>query len=118
MLLRRGGLRRERHVCYYGLALMSISRDEVRRIAELARLELDEPTLEALRADLARILDYVAELDTVDVSAVEPTFHAPPIDARLRPILPSTPLLREEVLAAAPRHEEGAFAVPRILEGS
>jgi aspartyl-tRNA(Asn)/glutamyl-tRNA(Gln) amidotransferase subunit C len=97
---------------------VSLSLDEVRRIAQLARLRLS-PEEEALFAgQLSAILDHVAELSALDVSGVEPMTHAlaagepPP----LRADAPHRCLTPEEALANAPARAGTAFRVPRIIE--
>jgi aspartyl-tRNA(Asn)/glutamyl-tRNA(Gln) amidotransferase subunit C len=95
-----------------------ISLDEVKKVAALARLALDDGELAAMQAQLDRILDYMKELDAVDVTGVPPTYHAPALAAALRADVPVPSLHRDEVLAAAPRHDAGAFAAPKVLEGS
>jgi aspartyl-tRNA(Asn)/glutamyl-tRNA(Gln) amidotransferase subunit C len=97
---------------------MALSLAEVRRIAALARLELSPEEEESLRAQLSGILDYVALLEELDVSQVEPMTHAlatgdlaPLRDDEVRPSLP-----RDEVLANAPAREGTCFKVPRIIE--
>jgi aspartyl-tRNA(Asn)/glutamyl-tRNA(Gln) amidotransferase subunit C len=92
-----------------------ITRQEVERIAKLARLAPSEAEVEALAGDLSRILDYVAKLGEVDASSVEATPTTVAASA-LRPdeLRPSLP--REEALAAAPRAHDGGFSVPRVLE--
>lgn len=91
--------------------------DEVRKVAHLARLAVSDDEAETLRAQLAQILGYMAELDALDVSGVEPTYHAIPMDAPLRKDTARPSLPREEALAAAPASEAGGFAVPKVLEG-
>src|SRR5512144_1177344 len=97
---------------------MSLSLAEVRRIAGLARLELSPEEEQSLAAQLSGILDYVAQLEELDVSAVEPMTHAlaagelPPLrDDEVRPSLSP-----EEALANAPEREGTCFKVPRIIE--
>lgn len=91
--------------------------DDVRRVAVLAALEVDETEANSMCAKLDSILEYMADLDRLDVEGVQPTFH--PVQQRdgLRAdeVLPST--AREEVLAAAPDSEAGGFAVPKVLDG-
>jgi aspartyl-tRNA(Asn)/glutamyl-tRNA(Gln) amidotransferase subunit C len=99
------------------MAEPKLTLDEVRRVARLARLALTDTEAETMRAQLEQILGYMAELDAVDVSAVEPTYHAIPLDAPLRPDVVRPGLPREEALAAAPATEAGGFAVPKVLEG-
>ena len=92
-----------------------ISIEEVRHVAWLARLELNEEEVDRLRADLDVILDHMAELEAIDVTEVEPAFHVPGLTARLRADEPITSLSRETALEAAPSVEEGAFVVPRTV---
>ena len=63
------------------------------------------------------ILDYVAQLEGLDVSGVEPTTHTVPLEMYLRPDAVVETLSRDEVMANAPDHAEGMFRVPRIVEG-
>ena len=97
---------------------MSLSLDEVRRIAGLARLELSSEEEELFRGQLSAILDYVEQLEELDVSAVEPMTHAlaagdaaPLRDDEVRPSLPPG-----EALANAPERDGTCFKVPRIIE--
>ena len=94
---------------------MRIDSEEVRRIARLARLRLDEQTVEQFRGQLQTILDHVALLDALGVDGVAPTAH--PLEAKqpLRPdtVVPS--LSEEEALSAAPDAVAGFFRVPRVL---
>jgi aspartyl-tRNA(Asn)/glutamyl-tRNA(Gln) amidotransferase subunit C len=94
---------------------MRIDSEEVRRIAQLARLALDDDTVERFRGQLQSILDHVAMLDTLGVEGVAPTAH--PLDARqpLRAdsVAPSLPV--EEALRGAPEALAGLFRVPKVL---
>jgi aspartyl-tRNA(Asn)/glutamyl-tRNA(Gln) amidotransferase subunit C len=94
-----------------------INAAQVRHVAKLARLALSDAELETMRAQLSRILGYVAALDALDVADVPPTSHAVPLDAALRADIVRDSLPRSELLAAAPATEAGAFAVPKVLEG-
>ncbi|MEM8608743.1 MAG: Asp-tRNA(Asn)/Glu-tRNA(Gln) amidotransferase subunit GatC [Myxococcota bacterium] len=93
-----------------------ITLEEVQRVAKLARMELSADEANEMQAQLDSILGYIAELDALDVSKVEPTFHSIPMDAALRPDVPARCVDREEVLAEAPETEAGGFAVPLVLE--
>lgn len=95
-----------------------ITSQQVRHVARLARLELAEDAVEALRGQLDAILGYVAALDAVDVTDLAPSFHAIPILAPLRPDVVHPGLPRAEVLAAAPANDGEGFAVPKVLEGA
>lgn len=93
-----------------------ITLDEVERVARLARMKLSAEEAEEMQAQLDSILGYIAELDALDVSRVEPTFHSIPMDAPLRPDIPAPCSDRAEVLAEAPESDSGGFAVPLVLE--
>jgi aspartyl-tRNA(Asn)/glutamyl-tRNA(Gln) amidotransferase subunit C len=95
---------------------MSIDRDDVRRIAELARLELDDARLERTAAELSSILAFVETLQKLDLEGCEPTAFAP-ADAPLREDVPNgRRLSNAAALAAAPAAEDGFFLVPPIVE--
>ena len=94
-----------------------ITPDEVREVAQLARLRLTADEVTRLTGDLGRILEYVEALRGLDTSAVEPMTHAVPFECPLRPdeVAPSLPV--DDVLANAPRREGSFFQVPRIVPG-
>ena len=94
-----------------------ITADEVREVAQLARLRLGDDEVTRLAADLDRMLDYVDALRALDTRAVEPMTHAVPFECPLRPdeVAPSLPV--DDVLANAPRRENSFFQVPRIVPG-
>jgi len=95
---------------------VSIERDEVRKIALLARLELTDAELDGLQGDLNAILGYVAKLEELDTQGVPTLEHAAEAgdtwrDDENRPSLP-----REKALAPAPEPADGCFSVPKIIE--
>ena len=95
---------------------MSLSRADLEKLARLAALQLNEQELESLRADLEQILDYVAQLDALDTSGVEPLSH-PTIDLlRERADEPLKRLQREDVLSNAPEVLDDLFKVPAVLD--
>src|SRR5688572_12584817 len=91
--------------------------EQVRHVGRLAALELTDTEVRALCDDLGSILDHMAALDALDVRGVEPTFRPVPMAAPLREDRLRPSLAQEEALAAAPEHEAGGFAVPKVLEG-
>ena len=95
---------------------MALSTAEVRRIAALARLELSEDEERSLAGELSAMLGYVALLDELDVSAVEPMTHAQADAGPLREDELRPSLAPEEALANAPEREGTCFRVPRIIE--
>ena len=95
---------------------MAIRRDEVRRIAELARLEIHEEDLDRVAAELSAVLDYAQALKRLDLSDCEPLGFAPPV-AVLRADEPDgRRLTPQQALAMAPEAEGGCFLVPPVLE--
>lgn len=92
-----------------------ITAAEVKHVAKLARLALDEAHLQRLTGQLESILEYVNKLSRVDVSGVEPMAHALPLHNVLREdvVEPSLPL--EKTLQNAPETEGPFFKVPKVL---
>ena len=96
---------------------MPLSPEEVRRIAALARLRLSPEEESRLAGELSAILDYVRQLEELDVSGVEPMTHALASGEtpwRVDEVLPG--LSPDEALANAPAWEGTCFQVPRIIE--
>ncbi|AKS35057.1 Asp-tRNA(Asn)/Glu-tRNA(Gln) amidotransferase subunit GatC [Mycolicibacterium goodii] len=95
--------------------MSQISRDEVAHLARLARLALTEDELDGFAGQLDAILGHVSQIQSVDVTGVEPTDN-PLKDVNVtRPDTVQPCLTQDEALAAAPKAAEGRFAVPRIL---
>jgi aspartyl-tRNA(Asn)/glutamyl-tRNA(Gln) amidotransferase subunit C len=92
-----------------------ITADDVRKVAELARLELPEAKIATYTGQLERILDYVAHLDQVDTEGVEPTTRAVEVVNVTRPDRVEATAVREELLDLAPQREGDFFRVPKIL---
>ena len=95
---------------------MGFTPEVVRHVAELARLELTDEEVERYARELTSILDYVAQLQELDLDDVEPTTHVVDLVCRLRPDEVAQPLTREQALANAPAVEQDQFKVPRIIE--
>jgi len=92
-----------------------ISADDVRKVAQLARLELAEDKVATYTAQLERILDYVAQLERVDTEGVAPTTRAVEVvNVTREDRIEATPV-REQLLDLAPQREGDFFRVPRIL---
>jgi aspartyl-tRNA(Asn)/glutamyl-tRNA(Gln) amidotransferase subunit C len=95
--------------------MSKISAEDVRKVAQLARLDLPEEKIATYTGQLERILDYVAHLEAVDTEGVAPTTRAVEVvnvtrDDRIDP----TPV-RDQLLDLAPQREGDFFRVPRIL---
>ncbi len=93
-----------------------IERQEVVRIAKLARLELSEAEIDQYQLDLTGFLASGKKLQQVDVSALEGTSHAILITHELRKDEVGVSLPQDVVLAAGPQVEDGFFRVPRVVE--
>ncbi len=93
-----------------------ISREEVAKIAHLGRLNLSEEELEIYTGQLSHILDYVAKLQELDTSQVEPKAHAVERTNVFRGDELKRSLPTKEALANAPDHDEFFFRVPTVLE--
>jgi len=92
-----------------------ISADDVRKVAQLARLELPEDKIATYTGQLERILDYVAQLEQVDTEGVAPTTRAVEVVNVTRDDVVEPTPVREELLDLAPQREGDFFRVPKIL---
>ncbi|MCE9561829.1 MAG: Asp-tRNA(Asn)/Glu-tRNA(Gln) amidotransferase subunit GatC [Planctomycetes bacterium] len=97
---------------------MSLTLDQVRKVAILARLELPEADLIRMQSQLSAILDYVAQLEELDTEGVEPLAHPLPIHNVFRPDEPTPSLTPDEALQNAPKREKGKdyFSVPAVFD--
>ncbi len=95
---------------------MSVTPDDVRRIARLARIAAPEDRLAALADELNGILDWIEQLNEVDVTGVEPMTSAVAAALPMREDVVTDGDMRDDVLANAPRSEEGFFVVPKVVE--
>jgi aspartyl-tRNA(Asn)/glutamyl-tRNA(Gln) amidotransferase subunit C len=96
--------------------LAMITRDDVLHVARLARLELSEPETRRMIEDLGKILEYMAQLNELDTSAVPPTAHVAVETAPFRQDEVVAGLPFETALAEAPRQSSGGFAVPAFVD--
>ena len=100
---------------------MSVTREEVAKIASLARIKMGDAELDTMVPELNNILDWVEQLGEVDCSGVEPMTAVIPNTLRLRDdVVDADPLTggnrRDDVLANAPAAEHGFFGVPKVIE--
>lgn len=95
---------------------MSISIDEVRHVARLARLELDETEMLSLQSELNALLVHFSDIRSLDVSSFEPIAHASALWNVWAEDEPGATLPREAALRNAPMSKAGLFVVPMILE--
>ena len=102
---------------------MSLTSNEIARIANLARLELQPAESERMLGQINAFFDIVTQISQVDTSGVLPMAHPldampsmPPIQLRLRPDVASEPNDREANQRSAPAVERGLFLVPKVIE--
>jgi aspartyl-tRNA(Asn)/glutamyl-tRNA(Gln) amidotransferase subunit C len=94
---------------------MSLTLDEVKHVAKLARLQLSEAELETMRVELSHILGHIDMLREVDVSNVPPTAQVTDLLNIMRADALRVSLAREDALANAPEQQEGMFRVGPIF---
>lgn len=95
---------------------MSVTKKDVKYVADLAHLQLTEEESESLVSDMNQILDYMTTLEEVDTSDVEPLEHVIDLEYRLRDDKAQEPLSHEEALKNAPDADTDYFRVPRVIE--
>ena len=89
-----------------------IDRDAVLHVAKLARLRFSEEEVERLAPELSKIVEYVEQMDRLDLDGVEPTSHVVELQNVLREDVPRPSLPREKALQGAPDVADGGFRVP------
>jgi aspartyl-tRNA(Asn)/glutamyl-tRNA(Gln) amidotransferase subunit C len=95
---------------------MSLSVDQVRKVAKLARLELAEADLPVMAEQLNRILGYIDQLQQVNTDGVEPLAHPLPVQNVFRPDDPAPSLPVDEALRNAPTRTGDYFGVPAVFD--
>ena len=100
----------------YQYPRMSSPNLDVRDVARLARIELTDEEATTFQSQLGRVLEYVEQLKTLDVSNVEPTAHANPVFNVLREDVSHPGLTREAALANAPHSANNLVVVTKVIE--
>lgn len=95
---------------------MSISDDEVKKLSDLARLNLSEEDRRELTDDLNEILELAEKINEVDTEDVPPTYHALPIENVMREDEQRPSPDPSKVLEHAPDASDGYFVVPRVID--
>jgi aspartyl-tRNA(Asn)/glutamyl-tRNA(Gln) amidotransferase subunit C len=95
---------------------MSVDRATVRRIARLARLAITEQEEGRLEKELSNILDWVAQLDEVDTSNVEPMTRVADMKMKMRNDEVTAGFCAADILKNAPQADDGYFVVPKVVE--
>lgn len=91
-----------------------ISEEQVRHVANLARLGLKDEEVDRMGEQLGAILESIDKIGELDLDGVPPTANPLNLTNVLRPDEPREELARDEALAPAPEPVDGLFAVPRI----
>lgn len=95
---------------------MKISKEDVLKVAELARLEFGDEELDKFTEQMGDILTYIEKLNELDTENVEPTSHVLDIPTPLREDVVEDWLKPGEALENAPEEDDGFFVVPRVIE--
>ena len=95
---------------------MSLSQDDVKRIARLARIETSDSEAQATQAQLNTIFDLIATMQAVDTGGIAPMAHAQEVYQRLREDAVTETDRRAAFQAVAPATENGLYLVPKVIE--
>ena len=95
---------------------MTIDKETVDKVAHLATLELAESEKETMMEDMGKILDFMAKLNEVDTSGVEPLVYMTDEINVLREDVVKQEITHEEALKNAPKHDENYFLVAKVIE--
>ncbi len=105
---------------FYGLHIrritMSISKDEVKKIAHLARISLSDDDVPYYTNHLSNILDFIEQMNAIDTKDITPMAHPLDMVARLRPDVVSETNQRQLFQTVAPQVESGLYLVPKVIE--
>jgi len=95
---------------------MAVDADTVRKVAKLARISVGDQEVEPLAKELSGILDWVEQLQEVNVEGVEPMTSTIPMRLKRRKDIVTDGNRRDDILNNAPNAREGFFAVPKVVE--
>ena len=95
---------------------MSLTLEQVRRVAQLVRIEIDETEAEGTLGQLNGIFSLIEQMQAVDTRGVEPMAHAQDLSQRLRADEVTETDRRESYQAVAPEVEDGLYLVPQVIE--
>jgi aspartyl-tRNA(Asn)/glutamyl-tRNA(Gln) amidotransferase subunit C len=95
---------------------MALTREQVKHVAELAKLKLTDAEVDLFQGQLSAILDYAARLDELDTEQIPPTAGVLPLKNVMRPDADQPSLSREAMLANAPATEDGFVKVKVVLD--
>ncbi|OUR61588.1 asparaginyl/glutamyl-tRNA amidotransferase subunit C [Bermanella sp. 47_1433_sub80_T6] len=95
---------------------MALDREDVKNIAQLARLELSDEDIGQYQTDLSNILELVEQMNAVNTDDVQPMAHPTDAVQRLRSDVVTETNQREKYMSNAPAQENGLFLVPKVID--
>jgi aspartyl-tRNA(Asn)/glutamyl-tRNA(Gln) amidotransferase subunit C len=95
---------------------MSLEKEDVKKIAHLARLAVNEEDIPQYALNLSNILEFVAQMDAVDTKDIVPMAHPLDVSQRLREDVVTETDQRDKFQAIAPQVEAGLYLVPKVIE--
>ena len=95
--------------------MTKITSEEVRHVADLARLRVSDEEVEIFTSQLEGLLEHFSAISSIDTQGVAPTSHPIELNNVFRKDVVKPSLTQEQVLSNAPKTEESRFAVPQIL---
>lgn len=95
---------------------MSVSKEDVRKVAHLSRIAVSDEKLDALASELTGILGWIEQLNEVDIEGVDPMTSVVETELPMREDVVSDGNIQDQVLANAPKSDEGFFVVPKAVE--
>lgn len=95
---------------------MSIEKDDVAKVAHLARLAVNDEQLERYTQDLVKVLDVVEKMNAIDTNNIEPMSHALDVSQPLREDVVTEDNQRDNLMANAPTQEDGLFLVSKVID--
>lgn len=95
---------------------MSLTHQDVARIARLSRIAVTDAEIDAVNAQLNNILGLIAQMQAVDTDGIEPMAHPQDVSLRLRDDVVTEPDRRDACQAIAPQVDKGLFLVPKVIE--
>jgi aspartyl-tRNA(Asn)/glutamyl-tRNA(Gln) amidotransferase subunit C len=95
---------------------MSLDADDIKAIAKLARLKIDDADVSSYATNLSNILDLVEQMNAVDTEGVVPMSHPLDVAQRLREDIVTESNQRDELQRNAPAVQDGLYLVPRVIE--
>ena len=95
---------------------MSLTTEDIQRIAHLARIEIGEQEATATLSRLSGIMDLIAEMQAIDTKGILPMSHSQDLSQRLREDVVTETNQREAFQAIAPKVQDGLYLVPKVIE--